>query len=147
MPERRRRQRGMPAYQPVRQKRALQMLTLQQGRHRSQPGRRQKVQPQQSSQRMRPRPRLLRPLKKPVSHHKVQQKLNCQERRQKVQPVMQPGMQRPQQKKARESAESAQSAEQSRIAAEEAVNRIPTVVGPPGPKGGTGARGSSGAEG
>lgn len=61
--------------------------------------RRQKVQPQQSSQRMRPRPRLLRPLKKPVSHHKVQQKLNCQERRQKVQPVMQPGMQRPQQKK------------------------------------------------
>ncbi|EHW82523.1 prophage tail fiber family protein [Escherichia coli DEC10D] len=36
---------------------------------------------------------------KPVSHHKVQQKLNCQERRQKVQPVMQPGMQRPQQKK------------------------------------------------
>ncbi len=69
------------------------------GRHRSQPGRRQKVQPQQSSQRMRPRPRLLRPLKKPVSHHKVQQKLNCQERRQKVQPVMQPGMQRPQQKK------------------------------------------------
>ncbi len=28
---------------------------------------------------------------KPVSHHKVQQKLNCQERRQKVQPVMQPG--------------------------------------------------------
>ncbi len=99
MPERRRRQRGMPAYQPVRQKRALQMLTLQQGRHRSQPGRRQKVQPQQSSQRMRPRPRLLRPLKKPVSHHKVQQKLNCQERRQKVQPVMQPGMQRPQQKK------------------------------------------------
>ncbi len=91
MPERRRRQRGMPAYQPVRQKRALQMLTLQQGRHRSQPGRRQKVQPQQSSQRMRPRPRLLRPLKKPVSHHKVQQMLNCQERRQKVQPVMQPG--------------------------------------------------------
>ncbi|CTZ95447.1 Uncharacterised protein [Escherichia coli] len=75
------------------------MLTLQQGMHRSQPGRRQKVQPQQSSQRMRPRPRLLRPLKKPVSHHKVQQKLNCQERRQKVQPVMQPGMQRPQQKK------------------------------------------------
>ncbi len=65
----------------------------------SQPGRRQKVQPLQSSQRMRPRPRLLRPLKKPVSHHKVQQKLNCQERRQKVQPVMQPGMQRPQQKK------------------------------------------------
>ncbi|BBC49462.1 phage tail fiber protein [Escherichia coli O157:H7] len=36
---------------------------------------------------------------KPVSHHKVQQKLNCQERRQKVQPVMHPGMQRPQQKK------------------------------------------------
>ncbi|EAA1587987.1 TPA: phage tail protein [Escherichia coli] len=34
-----------------------------------------------------------------MSHHKVQQKLNCQERRQKVQPVMQPGMQRPQQKK------------------------------------------------
>ncbi|PRT60356.1 phage tail protein [Escherichia coli] len=33
-----------------------------------------------------------------MSHHKVQQKLNCQERRQKVQPVMQPGMQRPQQK-------------------------------------------------
>ncbi|EOY2704062.1 phage tail terminator protein, partial [Escherichia coli] len=32
-----------------------EMLTLQQGRHRSQPGRRQKVQPQQSSQRMRPR--------------------------------------------------------------------------------------------
>ncbi|EHW97430.1 prophage tail fiber family protein [Escherichia coli DEC10F] len=62
-------------------------------------GRRQKVQPLQSSQRRRPRPRLLRPLKKPVSHHKVQQKLNCQERRQKVQPVMQPGMQRPQQKK------------------------------------------------
>ncbi len=65
----------------------------------SQPGRRQKVQPLQSSQRRRPRPRLLRPLKKPVSHHKVQQKLNCQERRQKVQPVMQPRMQRPQQKK------------------------------------------------
>ncbi len=38
---------------------------------------------------------------KPVSHHKVQQMLNCQERRQKVQPVMQPGMQRPQQKKPR----------------------------------------------
>ncbi|EYU90079.1 phage tail protein [Escherichia coli O111:NM str. 08-4487] len=34
-----------------------------------------------------------------MSHHKVQQKLNCQKRRQKVQPVMQPGMQRPQQKK------------------------------------------------
>ncbi|GDP92279.1 hypothetical protein EC142526_02425 [Escherichia coli O145:H28] len=99
MPERRRRPRGMPAYQPVRQKRALQMLTLQQGMHRSQPGRRQKVQPLQSSQRRRPRPRPLRPLKKPVSHYKVQQKLNCQERRQKVQPVMQPGMQRPQQKK------------------------------------------------
>ncbi|STK47212.1 tail fiber protein [Escherichia coli] len=31
MPERRRRQRGMPAYQPVRRKRARQMLTLQQG--------------------------------------------------------------------------------------------------------------------
>ncbi len=136
MPERRRRQRGMPAYQPVRQKRALQMLTLQQGRHRSQPGRRQKVQPLQSSQRKRPRPRPLRPLKKPVSHHKVQQKLNCQERRQKVQPVMQPGMQRPQQKKARESAESAQSAEQSRIAAEEAVNRIPHRGGASRAKGG-----------
>ncbi|CTS37299.1 tail fiber protein [Escherichia coli] len=78
---------------------ASAMLTLQQGMHRSQPGRRQKVQPLQSSQRRRPRPRPLRPLKKPVSHHKVQQKLNCQERRQKVQPVMQPGMQRPQQKK------------------------------------------------
>ncbi len=77
----------------------LQMLILQQRMHRSQPGRRQKVQPLQSSQRKRPRPRPLRPLKKPVSHHKVQQKLNCQERRQKVQPVMQPGMQRPQQKK------------------------------------------------
>ncbi len=65
----------------------------------SQPGRRQKVQPLQSSQRMRPRPRLPAAAQKPVSHHKVQQKLNCQERRQKVQPVMQPGMQRPQQKK------------------------------------------------
>ncbi|GDU95224.1 hypothetical protein BvCmsSIP006_04489 [Escherichia coli] len=99
MPERRRHQRGMPAYQPVRQKRARQMLTLQQGMHRSQPGRRQKVQPLQSSQRRRPRPRPLRPLKKPVSHHKVQQMLSCQKRRQKVQPVMPPGMQRPQQKK------------------------------------------------
>ncbi|EFX06919.1 putative tail fiber protein [Escherichia coli O157:H7 str. G5101] len=69
------------------------------GEHRSQPGRRQKVQPLQSSQRRRPRPRPLRPLKKPVSHHKVQQMLSCQERRQKVQPVMHPGMQRPQQKK------------------------------------------------
>ncbi len=69
------------------------------GMHRSQPGRRQKVQPLQSSQRRRPRPRPLRPLKKPVSHYKVQQMLSCQKRRQKVQPVMQPGMQRPQQKK------------------------------------------------
>ncbi len=68
-------------------------------------------------------------------------------RRQKVQPVMQPGMQRPQQKKARESAESAQSAEQSRIAAEEAVNRIPTVVGPPGPKGEQGPAGPQGPKG
>ncbi len=57
------------------------------------------VQPLQSSQRRRPRPRPLRPLKKPVSHYKVQQMLSCQKRRQKVQPVMQPGMQRPQQKK------------------------------------------------
>ncbi len=46
-----------------------------------------------------PRPRPLRPLKKPVSHYKVQQMLSCQKRWQKVQPVMQPGMQRPQQKK------------------------------------------------
>ncbi len=38
---------------------------------------------------------------------------------------MQPGMQRPQQKKPGRSYESAQSAEQSRIAAEEAVNRNP----------------------
>ncbi len=148
MPERRRRPRGMPAYQPVRQKRALQMLTLQQGRHRSQPGRRQKVQPQQSSQRMRPRPRLLRPLKKPVSHHKVQQKLNCQERRQKVQPVMQPRDATTATEKARESAESAQSAEQSRIAAEEAVNRIPHRGGTSRAKGGNrGPAGPSGAEG
>lgn len=108
------------------------MLRLLQGMHRSQPGRRRKVQPQQSSQRMRPRPRLLRPLKKPVSHHKVQQKLNCQERRQKVQPVMHPGMQRPQ---------------QNRIAAEDAVNRIPTVVGPPGPKGEPGPAGPQGPKG
>ncbi|EES4967593.1 hypothetical protein EZO72_005067 [Escherichia coli] len=44
------------------------------------------------------RPEALR-RKKPVSHYKVQQMPSCQKRRQKVQPVMQPGMQRPQQKK------------------------------------------------
>ena len=83
-----------------------------------------------------------------MSHHKVQQNPELSGKTaESAQPVMQPGMQRPQQKKARESAESAQSAEQSRIAAEEPVNRIPTVVGPFRAKGGTGARGSSGAEG
>ncbi len=119
------------------------MLTLQQGMHRSQPGRRQKVQPLQSSQRRRPRPRLLRPLKKPVSHHKVQQKLNCQKTAESAAGNAARDATTATEK-ARESAESAQSAEQSRIAAEEAVNRIPTVVGPPGPKGEPGPAGPQG---
>ncbi len=106
----------------------------------SQPGRRQKVQPLQSSQRMRPRPRL--PAAAQKASESSQSAAEAELSRKTAESAAGNAARdaTTATEKARESAESAQSAEQSRIAAEEAVNRIPTVVGPPGPKGEQGPR-------
>ncbi len=96
----------------------------------SQPGRRQKVQPLQSSQRMRPRPRLCGRSKASESSQSAAE-AELSRKTAESAAGNAAGDATTATEKARESAESAQSAEQSRIAAEEAVNRI-SVVGPRG---------------